>query len=805
MISLILDFLYWPISYYIALFLGVALFVIWFQWPIFVLTVLAGVLLWASAVDETLLMVVLAAGTLVSVPIIRSFTLSKIILLIAQTFKIFPKVSQTERAALDAGSVWMDKELFSGAPNIPRLINQPIKGLMPHEQDFLDHQVETLCSMINDWEIQKTKQIPDAVWEYVKQQKFLGMIIPREHGGLGLSAIGHSAVIERIASVSATMAITIMVPNSLGPAELLLHYGTPSQKDQYLSKLATGEEMPCFGLTEPTAGSDAGGLQSEGVVFRADDGELNIKFNWNKRWITLSGISTVIGLAFLLKDPNQLLGGPTDYGITCALIPTNAPGVDVSKRHDPLGVPFMNCPTVGTNVIMPLSCIIGERDGMGRGWTMLMDCLSAGRGISLPSLSLGGAQSLVLAVSSFGLIREQFGMSIGQFEGIQEPLARIVGKTFILKAGRHYTCGAIDQGEKPSVISAILKLHSTEMFREIVNDSMDILGGAGITQGPRNIIASAYKAAPIGITVEGANILTRTLIIFGQGALRCHPFAHDEVMAAEANDVRRFDRAFFGHIGHVASNILRMSVLTATRGMFSYYYGRKLSPYFRRLVWVSSIFSVMADASMLVFGGGLKAKQKITGRLADMLSWMYLASATMAYEHSLGNQRVMSRPVVDWALNYCFYNIQVALIGIFENFSWVTRFTLAPLFRWLPVGKYPSDKSGQAVAILAQQSKACRDLFASGVYVPSGNQHGLSKLMDAHQKIMTAAPAVKKIRAAIRSRVLPKQPISQLVALALQKQVISAEEAVAIETAQNARMDAIQVDAFSHAEYLKNA
>ena len=349
----------------------------------------------------------------------------------------------------------MDKELFSGDPNVKRLMSQKIQQLTPEELAFLHGPVQKLCDMVDDWEIQRNKQIPDHVWAFIKEKKFLGMIIPKAHGGLGLSAIGHSVVIEKIASVSATLAITVMVPNSLGPAELLLHYGTQRQKDQYLTKLATGEEMPCFGLTEPTAGSDAGGLQSEGVVFKDADGELKIRFNWNKRWITLSGISTVIGLAFLLKDPDQLLGGPKEYGITCALIQTDTSGVDVSKRHDPLGVPFMNCPTTGTNVVMPISCIIGEMDGIGKGWTMLMDCLSAGRGISLPSLSAGGAQAMVLATSSFGVIRQQFGMSVGQFEGIEEPMARVVGKTVLLKAARDYTCGAIDQGEKPSVISAI--------------------------------------------------------------------------------------------------------------------------------------------------------------------------------------------------------------------------------------------------------------------------------------------------------------------------------------------------------------
>ena len=676
--------------------------------------------------------------------------------------------------------------------------------MTPDEQAFLDGPVAELCAMVDDWDIQKNKQIPDHIWTFIKDNKFLGMIIPKAHGGLGLSAIGHSVVIEKIASVSATLAITVMVPNSLGPAELLLHYGTQRQKDRYLTKLATGEEMPCFGLTEPTAGSDAGGLQSEGVVFKGDDGELHIRFNWNKRWITLSGISTVIGLAFLLKDPDQLLGGPMEYGITCALIPTDTDGVDVSKRHDPLGVPFMNCPTTGTNVVMPISCIIGEMDGLGKGWTMLMDCLSAGRGISLPSLSAGGAQAMVLATSSFGVIRQQFGMSVGQFEGIEEPLARVVGKTLILKAARDYTCGAIDQGEKPSVISAILKLHSTEMFRDIVNDSMDILGGAGITQGPRNVTASAYKAAPIGITVEGANILTRTLIIFGQGALRCHPYAYDEVAAAETKDVKRFDRAFFGHIGHIIRTMIRVVLLTATRGGLSPYYGGFLSPYKRRLVWVSSIFALISDVSMAYFGGALKAKQKITGRLGDVLSWMYLATSTMVYYEKHRDNNALT-PLVEWALDYSFYNMQLALIGFFENFSGLTRWFVAPIYRLIRVGAHPSDALGHRVSVAIQADESLRGFLTNGVHSVTDDTPGIGKLNYTYKKLIQSEPVFKKIRRAVKQRQLPKKAIAFVLDDAVQLNIITAQEAEQIRSAEEARLDAIQVDAFTNDEYLNNA
>tara|TARA_B100001121_G_C18700285_1_gene627330 strand:- start:11361 stop:13775 length:2415 start_codon:yes stop_codon:yes gene_type:complete len=804
MTNILYEFIYLPLSWQISIAVGFLLSCILFRWPSVLVGIAVAYGLWLYAVDPVVMGLTLVVLVIVTVPVIRQYVLSFPIMSLAIKFKIFPKVSDTEKAALEAGSVWMDKELFSGDPNVKRLMSQKIQQLTPEELAFLHGPVAELCDMVDDWEIQKNKQIPDHVWAFIKEKKFLGMIIPKAHGGLGLSAIGHSVVIEKIASVSATLAITVMVPNSLGPAELLLHYGTQRQKDQYLTKLATGEEMPCFGLTEPTAGSDAGGLQSEGVVFKDDDGELKIRFNWNKRWITLSGISTVIGLAFLLKDPDQLLGGPKEYGITCALIPTHTSGVDVSKRHDPLGVPFMNCPTTGTNVVMPISCIIGEMDGLGKGWTMLMDCLSAGRGISLPSLSAGGAQAMVLATSSFGVIRQQFGMSVGQFEGIEEPMARVVGKTVLLKAARDYTCGAIDQGEKPSVISAILKLHSTEMFRDIVNDSMDILGGAGITQGPRNVTASAYKAAPIGITVEGANILTRTLIIFGQGALRCHPFAYDEVAAAETKDVKRFDRAFFGHIGHILRTTLRVVLLTLTQGGLSRHYGGFLAPYKRRLVWVSSIFALISDISMAYFGGALKAKQKITGRLGDVLSWMYLATSTMVYYEKHRDNKALE-PMVQWALDYSFHNMQVALIGFFDNFSWVTRLFIAPIYRLWRVGTHPSDVLGKTVAVAIQADESLRGFLTNGVHFVTDDTPGIGKLNHTYKQIIQSEKAFKKIRRAVKKRQLPKKDVTFVLDDAVKLNIITAQEADQIRVAEKARLDAIQVDAFTNDEYLNNA
>ena len=478
---------------------------------------------------------------------LRAILLTSIIFKIIKLLKIFPDVSDTERIALEAGDVWIDKSLFSGHPNINALMKEPYPSLSKEENAFLSGPIEKLCSLCDEWQIYNDRDLPKEAWDFIKKERLFGMIIPKKYGGLGLSALGHSAVIQKISSVSATGAITVMVPNSLGPAELLIHYGSESQKKYYLPRLAKGEEIPCFALTEPTAGSDAGAMLAEGIVFKKNN-KIKIRLHFEKRWITLSGISTVLGLAFKCKDPDHLLSDTEDAGITCALIPSSTAGIDVSRRHDPMGIPFINCPVIGKDVEIDIDQVIGEKAGIGEGWKMLMECLSAGRGISLPSLSTGGAKRALMTASSFAVVRQQFGLSIGRFEGIQDVLARIVGYTYLMDAARVWTSAAVDQGYKPGVVSAIVKYWHTELFRDTINDAMDIQGGAGISLGPKNLLGLVYMAAPIGITVEGANILTRNMIIFGQGALRCHPFAYNQIQAAQRNNLWEFDRAFWGHI-----------------------------------------------------------------------------------------------------------------------------------------------------------------------------------------------------------------------------------------------------------------
>ncbi|HEY5657596.1 MAG TPA: acyl-CoA dehydrogenase, partial [Myxococcota bacterium] len=466
--------------------------------------------------------------------------------------RMLPRMGETERVALQAGTVWWDGELFSGAPDWNRLFSFRCAPLTREEQAFLAGPVEELCAQIDEWKVSQEGDLPEAVWEHIRKQRFFGMIIPKEYGGLGFSAAAHSAVVQKLSTRSVTAAVTVMVPNSLGPGELLVHYGTDEQKRKLLPRLASGEEIPCFALTGPEAGSDAAATQSEGVVCRGTfEGEqvLGMRLNWEKRYITLGPVSTLIGLAFKLRDPDHLLGDTADLGITCALIPSNLPGIHIGDRHDPMGVPFQVGPNTGTDVFVPLDRIIGGPERAGQGWRMLMESLAAGRSISLPSLSVGAAKLSARVASAYAMVREQFDTPIGRFEGVEEPLARIAGRTYMMDATRRLTVGAVDAGEKPAVLSAVAKAYMTDAMRDVVNDAMDIRAGAGIVRGPRNVLARAHTAVPIGITVEGVNILTRSMIIYGQGAIRCHPFAHEEIEAVAANDLARFDRAFFGHLG----------------------------------------------------------------------------------------------------------------------------------------------------------------------------------------------------------------------------------------------------------------
>jgi len=714
---------------------------------------------------------------------------------------ILPRMSDTEKIAIEAGTVGWEAEFFTGRPNWRRLLNFHPKDLSKEEEAFLDGPCERVCEMLTDWEVNQTGDLSKEVWEFIKHQGFMGMIIPEEFGGLGFSAAAHSAVVRKLSSRSVALAVTVMVPNSLGPAELLLHYGTDEQKKNYLPKLAKGEEIPCFALTEPHAGSDAGSMRSKGVVCEGTfEGEkvLGMRLDWDKRYITLAPVATVIGLAFRLYDPDKLLGDKEDLGITCALIPASLPGIDIGERHDPLGVAFMNGPTRGKNVFVPLDFIIGGKDMAGRGWMMLMQSLAAGRGISLPSMASGAAMLATRTVGAYAGVRQQFGMEIGRFEGIERPLARIAGYTYLMDATRRLTSGAVDAGEKPSVASAIAKCYLTEGMRLTVNDAMDIVGGAGICLGPRNILGGGYSALPIGITVEGANILTRSMIIFGQGAIRCHPFVQDEMKGAFEKDLALFDRAFFGHVGFVFQNVARTLWLALTNGTFSSVPVQgPASRYYRRSTRLSAAFALASDVAMGTLGGTLKRKEALTGRLADIHAWLYLSAAALKRFHDEGSKE-RDVPCMRWACEFAHHQAQEAFLGFLQNLplrpaAWFLRLLAFPFGRSF---QEPSDGLVHRVARGLVEGEGLRDQLTRGLYLPPHDEMGLGQLEAAFEKASKALGVHKKIQAALKDKKLEKKPTESLLERAVTASVITASERTLVEEAERARALAIAVDSF---------
>jgi acyl-CoA dehydrogenase len=723
---------------------------------------------------------------------------------------IMPAISDTERTAIESGSVWAEAELFSGKPDFAKLMKEPYPSLTAAEQAFIDGPVNDLCAVIDDWEVWEQRELPKAAWDIIKRERFLGMIIPKQYGGLGFSGLAHSEVILKLATRSIPACITVMVPNSLGPAELLLHYGTDEQKTRLLPRLASGDEIPAFALTEPGAGSDAGSITSHGTLFKGEDGKLYIRLNWNKRYITLAAIATLLGVAFKLNDPDNLLGQGEDVGITCALVPTNLEGVVIGRRHDPLGVPFYNCPTQGHDVVVPIDAVVGGAEGCGKGWRMLTESLAAGRGISLPAQSTGGAKLGTRVISAYASIRKQFGLPIGKFEGLEEPIARIAGFNYLLEAMRRYTLGAIDQGIKPAVITAIAKYNSTEIGRRLINDAMDVCGGAGISRGPRNLLAHFYIATPIGITVEGANILTRSLIIFGQGALRAHPYALAEVNAIAARDLGAFDKAFWGHIGHVVRNFCRAIVLSLSRGLFaSSPVSGPTARYYRKLGWASATFASMADIAMASLGGSLKLKEKLTGRFADVLSWMYIGTAVLRRYEAEG-RRKDDLPFVHFTMTHALYEIQKAFDGIFGNLPvpGLTWFFAGPLRIWSNLNALAgeaNDKHTHKIASLILADTEQRVRHTDGIYVPDNTIEQLGLLEQAFHVVKSAEVVDKKVRAAVKAKTIPRAKGAALYESAREKGIINAEEQALLARAEELRAEAVAVDDFSQEEYLTHS
>ena len=738
---------------------------------------------------------------------LRAFLISSFIMKFIKKINLIPQISSTERVAIEAGVLWIDKDLFSGQPDYQKLMSEAYPQLTQQEKDFIEGPVNELCRLTHNFDIINKRRIPQPIWDYIKKEKFFGMIIPKKYGGLGFSALAHGAVIAKLNSRSSAVAVTVMVPNSLGPAELLMHYGTEKQRQYYLPRLADGREIPCFALTEPEAGSDAGSIQASGVIFKDKDDQLYIKLNWNKRWITLASISTVMGIAFRLKDPDHLIGDQEDIGITCALIPSQTKGVVLGLRHNPMGVPFYNCPTQGKDVIVPIDAIIGGRSKAGQGWGMLMESLSAGRGISLPSQMCGGSKMITRVVSSHAVIRKQFGCSIGKFEGVREHLARIAGKTYMIDATRIYTLGALDKGIKPPIITAITKYQTTELGRDIVNDVMDIMGGAGLSLGPRNLVAPLHTTTPIGITVEGANILTRTLMIFGQGAMRAHPYAFKEINALENNNVKDFDKAFWSHIGHVFHNLCRTICLSLTRGFLSKPCGdTHTRRYFRKLSWISASFALMTDIVMALFGGQLKKREMLTGRFADILSHLYMTTAILRRYEAEG-RRKEDLPFVHYSASYCLNQIQKAFDGIFCNMNvkGLSWFFKVPLRIWSDVNSVTENIDDTLIDKVAEailKDGSARNNLTQGIYLPEDRQQHISRLEYAFQVILRSENSERKIRNAIRKKQLPKNKIRFVIDEALKKHIISQKEYNELKQSSELRLDAIQVDSFSQEEYL---
>jgi acyl-CoA dehydrogenase len=753
---------------------------------------------------------------------LRAITVSKGIMWFFNKAQFIPKISQTERTALEAGVVWIEKDLFSGKPDFKKILAEPYAELTAEEIAFVNGPVEELCKMMEPWKIWKNRELDQASWDYIRNKGFLGMIIPKEYGGQGFSNMAHSEVVMKIASRSLAASISVMVPNSLGPAELLIHYGTEKQKNYWLPRLARGEEIPCFGLTEPLAGSDAGSLTASGILFKGADGKLQIKLNWNKRWITLASISTVIGLAFRLRDPENLLGRGEDLGITCGLIPSSLPGVSIGRRHDPLTIPFHNCPTQGKDVIINLEDhVVGAAEGCGQGWTMLMECLAAGRGVSLPAQSTGGAKLAFRTTSSHALVRKQFGVSIGTFEGVEEPMARIGATTYAIEAMRRFTLGALDKGVKPPVVTAMMKYQATEMSRRCMNDAMDIMGGAGISLGHRNLIAEGYVATPIGITVEGANIMTRTLIVFGQGALRCHPYAFDEVRTLEAGDVMGFDKAFFGHISHVVRNLCRSILLSLTRGYIAFAPAGahpKTKVHYRRLQWASATFAILSDVAMGSLGGQLKMKEKITGRFADIFSHLYMSTAVLRrFVHE--GQREEDLPFVQYFLKYSMSEIQKSFDGLFDNLKipglrWLMKDILGAWSRVNSIGSQGTDGWSHLISKAMMTAGEQRDRMTAGIYWVGEKSHGLSavlvrlskndqtaRLENAFNVVTRAEAAEKKIKSAFKAGSIVNRRGQKAWDESLGKKIISNDEFQLLQDADKVRYDAILVDDFSETEY----
>lgn len=759
-----------------------------------------------SWLTQTLMILLFLPWVIGSVKPLRRFLLTKPMFNLA--CQAAPEMSTTEREALEAGTLSWEADLFRGTPDFNQLLKKPKSILSEEEQAFLDGPVTELCRMLDDWEItQRRMDLSTEAWDFIKKNKFLGMIIPKEYGGLAFSATAIMSVFVKLYSVSVTAATTVSVPNSLGPAELLLKYGMDEQKKYYLPRLAVGEEIPCFALTGPNAGSDAASIPDVGVVcWQNIDGVdvLGMRLTWNKRYITLCPVATVIGLAFRLFDPDNLLGRGHDVGISCALIPANTPGVKHGRRHFPLNTAFMNGPTQGENVFVPLDCLIGGAAMAGHGWRMLMECLSAGRAISLPSSASGTTQAVCLATGAYAFVRKQFNLPIAYFEGVEEAMARIAGNTYIIDAALSMTAAAIDQGAKPPVAGAIVKYQTTERSRRVACDAMDIHGGKGICLGPNNYLGRGFESCPIAITVEGANILSRSLIIYGQGAIRCHPYVFQEMESIRQHDLKSFDNAFWGHFGYTLSHLVRSLVFGLVGGRFISAPKQKNARYFQWMSRYASNLAFLSDVCMVLFGGSLKRKEMLSARLGDVLSALYLASAVLKRFHDDG-EPVGDEPLVSWCCEQLLFDCEQALFGVIDNLpqrSWALVLK-SILFPWGRQRRVPSDHLVKKVAQIMTTPSETRYRLSRLAFYEDMQNCPIGRVEAAFLKIYAAQDLEKKLRRAEKEGHLTALTALAQIEEALSLKLITKSEAKVLKEAELARQYVIAVDDFSHQELVR--
>lgn len=707
-----------------------------------------------------------------------------------------PRLSATESEAIDAGDTWWDAALFTGNPDWNALLAIPPAKLTEEEQAFVDGPVETLCGMIDDWRMTwETHDLSPEVWDYLKREKFFGIIIPKRFGGLGFSNFAHSEIVRKIATRSVSAAVTAMVPNSLGPGELMIRFGTRAQQDYWLPRLADGREIPAFGLTSPEAGSDAAAMIDEGVVCKGEwDGSdvVGIRLNWHKRYITLGPVATILGLAFKLRDPDGLLGGNEDVGITLALVPTDLPGVRIGRRHVPSMQSFQNGPNAGRDVFVPLDNIIGGPERAGQGWKMLMSALSAGRGISLPSLSAAAGAFAAHTTGAYARIRSQFNLPIGKFEGIQERIARIAANAYLLDGARRLTCAGLDLGHHPAVIASIMKLHATERMRKVINDAMDVHGGKAVIDGPNNYLGNHYRAIPVGITVEGANILTRSLMVFGQGAIRSHPYLLDEIRAVgmEERDhaLIQFDDILWKHVGHALKTAIRAFARGWTAGLFAPApKAGRATRFYRHMSRYAAAFAFTSDIAFLTLGGELKRRELLSGRLGDILSELYLLSGALKRWEDEGRQDE-DFPLLAWCMESGFATIEQRFVEIIANFparpvGWMLRLFI------LPYGRRrhgPSDRIIRQCAEIVTEPCAARERLIDNVFI-GGPEEPVAKLTEAFRLMVDTQPMHDRLR---KSRIKDRQS-------ALERGLISEGEFAQLKAADEAVAQVIAVDDFA--------